>query len=100
MLSIVQSKRNKPMLLLDTFHYTQDKILNTTIYWKCKNYSCLACAIQYGSNPPSMKKSRGDEMKCKVEEFKTNLKRCIEDSLQSVKRIYRKQLISLSTTSP
>ena len=25
MLSIVESKRNKPILLLDTFFYTQDK---------------------------------------------------------------------------
>ena len=40
-----------------------------------------------------------DEVKCKVEEFKTNLKRRIEDSPQPVKRIYREQLISLSATS-
>ena len=71
MLSIVQSKRNKPMLLLDTFRYTQDKILSTTIYWKCENRSCSVRAIQYDSNPSSMKKRHGDEMTCKVEEFKT-----------------------------
>ena len=42
----------------------------------------------------------GDEMKCKMEEFRTNLKRRIQDSPQPVKRIYRKQLIPLYTTSP
>ena len=47
-----------------------------------------------------MKKRHGDEMKCRVKEFRTNLKRCIEDSPQSVKRIDREQLISLYTTSP
>ena len=41
-----------------------------------------------------------DEMKCKVEEFRTNLKRRIENSPQPVKRIYREQLISLYITSP
>ena len=87
MLSIVESKSNKPMLLLDTFRYTQDKVLSTTIYWKCENRSCSGRAIQYGSNPLSMKKPHNhdaDEMKCKVE---TNLKRRIEDSPQPVKRI-------------
>ena len=103
MLSIVESKRNKPMLLLDTFRYTQDKVLSTTIYWKCENRSCSGRAIQYGSNLPSMKKPHnhdGNERKCKVQEFRTNLKRRIEDSPQPPKRIYREQLISLSTTSP
>ena len=74
MLSIVESKSNKSMLLLDTFRYTQDKVLSTIIYWKYENRSCSGRAIQYDSNPPSMKKPRyhdGDEMKCKVEEFKT-----------------------------
>ena len=99
MLYIVESKRQKPMLLLDTFRYTQDKVLSTTIYWKFKNRSCPGCAIQFGSYPPSMKKTHGDEMKCKVEEFRTNVKRRIEDSPQPVKRIYREQLISLYTTS-
>ena len=77
MLSIVQSKRNKPILLLDIFRCIQDKILNTNIYWKCENRSCLGRAIQYRSNPSAMKKPHnhdGDEMKCKVEEFRTNLK--------------------------
>ena len=32
MLSIVESKRNKPALLLDNFRYLQDKMLSTTIY--------------------------------------------------------------------
>ena len=92
------------MLLLDTFRYTQDKVLSTTIYWKRENRSCSGRAIQYGSNLPSMKKPHnhdGDEMKGKVEEFKTNLKRRIEDAPQPVKRIYREQQrISLYTTSP
>ena len=35
-----------------------------------------------------------------MEEFRTNLKRRIEDSSQTVKRVYREQLISLYTTSP
>ena len=99
MLSIVESKRNKPLILFAT----QDKVLSTTIHRKCENRSCPRRAIQCGSNPPSMKKPHnhdGDEMKCKVEEFKTNLKRRIEDSPQPVKRIYREQLISLYTTSP
>ena len=38
MLSIVESKRKKPTLLLDGFRYTQDKVFNTTNYllemWK------------------------------------------------------------------
>ena len=42
----------------------------------------------------------GDEMKCKIEEFRTNLKRRVEDSPEPMKRIYREQLISLYTTSP
>ena len=46
MLSIVDSKRNKLMLLFDTFRYTQDKILNTTIYWKCENHSCPGRMVQ------------------------------------------------------
>ena len=71
MLSIIESKSNKPMSLLGTFRYTQDKVLSTTIYWKCENWSCPGRAIQYGSNSPSMKKPHSDEMKCKVEEFKT-----------------------------
>ena len=60
-------------------------------------------AIQYGSNPPSMKNPHnhdGYETKYKVEELRTSLKRHIEDSPQSVKRIYREQLVSLYTTSP
>ncbi|CAF4221176.1 unnamed protein product [Rotaria sp. Silwood2] len=102
-LSIVESKHNKPTVLLDAFRYTQDKIFNTTIYWKCENRSCPGRAIQYGSNPPSMKKPHNhdaDEMKCKVEEFKMNLKRRIEDSPQPVKKIYREELISLYATAP
>ena len=101
MLYTVQSKRNKPMLLLDTFRYTQDKISNTTTYCKCENRSCCGRALQYVSNPPSMKKPDdhdSDEMKCKVKEFRTNLKQRIEDSAQPVKRIYREQLISLCFT--
>ncbi|CAF3116132.1 unnamed protein product, partial [Rotaria sp. Silwood2] len=50
--SIVQSKRNKPTLSLDNFRYTQDKIINTTIYWKCENCSCPGRAIQYAGTPP------------------------------------------------
>ena len=46
MLSIVESKHNKPILSLDTFRYTQDKVLSTTVYWKCENCSCLGHAIQ------------------------------------------------------
>ena len=43
----------------------------------------------------------GDEMKWKVEEFRMNLKRHIEDSSQPVnRRIYSEQLISLYTRSP
>ncbi len=45
--SIIESKRNKPALLLDSFRYTQDKILNTTIYWKCENRLCPGRAIQF-----------------------------------------------------
>ena len=75
MLSIVESKRNKPTLLLHTFRYTQGKILNTTIYCKCESRSCPARAMQYGSNPPSMNKPHGDEIKCisgrVYNEFKT-----------------------------
>ena len=56
MLSIVQSKRQKPILLLNTFRYTQDHILSTTIYWKCENCLCPGRAIQHGSNPLSMEK--------------------------------------------
>ena len=41
----------------------------------------------------------GDEMQCKVEEFKMNLKRRIEDSPQPVNRIYIEEIISLYTTS-
>ncbi len=66
---IVQSKRNKPILLLDNFRYIQDKIVNTTISWKCEDRSCPVRAIQYGENPPSMKKPHNhdhDKMKCKV----------------------------------
>ncbi|CAF1928065.1 unnamed protein product [Rotaria magnacalcarata] len=48
-LSIVESKRTKPTLLLDAFRYTQDKIFNTTIYWKCENRLCPGRAIQYGN---------------------------------------------------
>ena len=92
------------MLLLDNFRYTQDKILNTSIYWKCEIRSCLARTIQYSSNPPNMMKSHNhddDAMKCKVEEFRTNLKRRIEDLPQAVKRISREQqLISFYTTLP
>ncbi|CAF4172513.1 unnamed protein product [Rotaria sp. Silwood2] len=68
MLCIVKSNRNKPTLLLDTFRCIQDNILNTTVYWKCENRSCPGRAIQYSSNPASMKKSHNhdaDEMKYK-----------------------------------
>ena len=101
--SIVESKCNKPMLLFDTFRYTQGKVLSTTIYWKCENRSCPGHAIQYGSNPSSMKKLHNhddDKTKRKVEEFRTKLKRRSEDSPQPVKRIYREHLISLYTMSP
>ena len=40
MSTIVESKRKKPTLLLDSFRYIQDKIINTTIYRKCENRSC------------------------------------------------------------
>ena len=83
MLSIVESKRKKPTLLLDNFRYTRDKIVHTTIYWKCEIRSCPGRAIQYDSNAPKIKKLHnhdGDEMKCKVEEFRMSLKRRIEYS--------------------
>ena len=87
MLSIVENKRNKPMLLLDIFRYVQDKILNRTTYWICENRSCPDRAVQYASNHPlSMKKPHNhdsDETKCKVKEFRTNLKQRIEDSPQA-----------------
>jgi hypothetical protein len=85
--TIVESKLKKPTLLLDNFRYNQDKIINTTIYWKCENLSCPGRAIQYDLNPPSMKKPHnheGNEMKCKVGEFRMNLKQHIEDSPQPV----------------
>jgi hypothetical protein len=47
---IVQSKRNKPILLLDNFRYIQDKIVSRTISWKCEDHSCPVRAIQYGEN--------------------------------------------------
>ncbi|CAF3070873.1 unnamed protein product [Rotaria sp. Silwood2] len=100
MSTIVESKRKKATLLLDNFRYTQDKIINTTIYWKCENRSCPGRAIQYDLNPPFIKKPHnheGDEIKCKVEEFRMNLKRRIEDSPQPVKKIYREEIISLYT---
>ncbi|CAF1120671.1 unnamed protein product [Rotaria sordida] len=96
MATIVESKRKKPTLLLDNFRYTQDKILNTTIYWKCENRSCPGRAIQYDSNPSRMTKlhnHEGDEVRCKVEELKMNLKRHIEDSPQPVKKISREHII-------
>ena len=46
MSTIVESKRKKPTLLLDNFRYIQDKIINTTIYWKCGNRSCPGRVIQ------------------------------------------------------
>ena len=52
MLDIVESRRKKPTLLLDGFRYTQDKIFNTTIYWKCESRSHPARALQYASNLP------------------------------------------------
>ena len=103
MLSIVESKRKKPTLLLDNYRYTQDKMIDATIYWKCENRSCPARAIQYGSSNPIIKKPHnhdGDEMRCKVEEFRMSLKRRIEHSPQPVKRIYKEELISLYTNSP
>ena len=39
MSSIVQSKSKKSVLLLDNFRYTQDKIVNITVYWKCEDRS-------------------------------------------------------------
>ncbi|CAF3751035.1 unnamed protein product, partial [Rotaria sordida] len=45
MSSIVQSKCNKLNLLLNAYRCTQDKVLNTTIYWKCENRSCSGHAI-------------------------------------------------------
>jgi hypothetical protein len=78
MSSIVDSKRKKPTLLLNSFRYIQDKIINTTIYWKCEDRSCPGRVTQYESNPPIMRKPHnheGDEMKCKVQEFRMNLKR-------------------------
>ncbi|CAF4544975.1 unnamed protein product [Didymodactylos carnosus] len=103
MFSIVESKRKKPVLLFDTFRYTQDKIVGTTIYWKCEDRSCPGRAVQYGSAAPNLKKSHnhnGDENKCKAEEFKMAVKRRIEHSPQPVKRIYKQELTSLYTTSP
>ena len=47
MLDIVESKRKKPTLLLDGFRYTQDKIFNTTIYWKCESRSRPGRALQW-----------------------------------------------------
>lgn len=93
MSSIIKNKRKKPILLLDAFHYTQKRVLNTTIYWKCKNRVYPGRAVQYKSNPPNMTKPHnhdGDEMKCKMEEFRTKLKRRIEDSPQPVKKIIKK----------
>ena len=52
MLSIVESKRNKPILLLDTFRCTQDKVLSTTIYLKCETRSCPGRAIQHDQGWP------------------------------------------------
>ncbi|CAM4874402.1 unnamed protein product [Rotaria socialis] len=102
MSTIVESKRKKPTLLLDNFRFTRDKIINTTIYWKCEDRSCLGRAVQCDLNSPFMKQPHnheGDEIKCKVEEFRMNLKQRIEDSPQPVKKIYREQIISLYTTS-
>ncbi|CAF1630963.1 unnamed protein product, partial [Didymodactylos carnosus] len=103
MFSIVESKRKKPVLLFDTFRYTQDKIVGTTIYWKCEDRSCPGRAVQYRSAAPNLKKSHNhnaDENKCKAEEFKMAVKRRIEHSPQPVKRIYKQELTSLYTTSP
>jgi hypothetical protein len=101
--TIVESKRKKSSLLLDNYRYTQDKIVNTTTYWKCSNRSCSGRALQQDSGPPKMTKPynhEGNEIQCKIEEFKMNLKRRIEDSPQPVKKIYREQIIALHTTSP
>ncbi|CAF1106231.1 unnamed protein product [Rotaria sordida] len=103
MLTIVESKRKKPTLLFDNYRYTQDKIKNTTIYWKCANRSCSGRALQQDSNPPKMTKPHNhesNEVQCKVEEFRMNLKRRIEDSLRPIKKIYREEIIALHTTSP
>ncbi|CAF3614213.1 unnamed protein product [Rotaria sp. Silwood1] len=54
MATIVESKRKKPTLLLDNFRYTQEKIINTTIYWKCENRLCPGRAIQCDSIPSRM----------------------------------------------
>ncbi len=65
---MVESKRDKPSLLIDTFRYTQEKISNTTIYQTCANRLWPGRAIQ-----PSMKQTHnhdGDEMKCDVKEFR------------------------------
>ena len=37
MLSIADSKHNKPTLKLDASRYIQNQIWNTTVYWKCEN---------------------------------------------------------------
>ncbi|CAF2987647.1 unnamed protein product, partial [Rotaria sp. Silwood2] len=60
----------------------------------CENRSYPGCAIQYGTNSSSMKKSQNDdddEMKYKVEKFRMTLKQRIEDSSQPVKKNYREQ---------
>ncbi|CAF1371580.1 unnamed protein product, partial [Didymodactylos carnosus] len=37
----------------DTFRYIQDKIVNTTVYWKCEDRSYPGRAIQYGLDQPN-----------------------------------------------
>ena len=70
-LDIIESKRQKSILLLGTFRSTRDKVLSTTIYCQCEKRSCPGRALQYTSNPPSMNKPHihdADEMKCKVKD--------------------------------
>ena len=88
----------KSVLLLDNFRCEQDRIVNSIVYWKCKDSPCAGRNIQHRSNLSNVKKQYshgGNEIKSKAKEIKMNLKRQIEDSLEEVKRTYRENIILL-----
>ena len=60
----------------DTFRYTQDKILSTTIYCKCENRLSPARARQYASNLLSINKPHGKKARRFISIFHRILNLC------------------------
>ncbi|CAF1396877.1 unnamed protein product [Didymodactylos carnosus] len=103
-LSLIKfNRKDQLILILNGYRYTQGWVRNNNTYWKCEDRSCTGRASQKCLDDPKETQQHShspNQGQCNVEEFTTNVKKCIREEPEPVRKIFRQELVKLQTKNP